>query len=251
MSQNDTQSTPSKGLNPAAPNFKSIFKSGSEEDKAEKARKAAEKAEKAAEKAAEKEARKAEKKEEKKLSKAEKSEKALRKEKDRVLAYDSQGYGELSGNNSLDYTRSISTADYSEASPRESLERTVSMTSSDAQTPGKETFMQKLTRKSSSNQFLQFSKGSLGKSSLFSKKSNDLPSTPVETDEDSAFLTARSLDSSTANSPSLGTPKDRSSALSWSSIKRMGKRGDKTPSLHESIASEATGDEDDTVESVK
>ena len=55
---------------------------------------------------------------------------------------------------------------------------------------------------------------------------------------------ARNMDSP-GLSPSIGTPKDKSSALSWSSIKRMGKRGDKTPSLHESVASETTGDEDE------
>jgi hypothetical protein len=229
--------TPPKALNPAAPNFRSILSLGakSDEDKAEKARKAAEKA-------AEKEAKKAEKKEEKRV-KAEKSEKA----KDKSGTQESGASDAGRDSYSLDAwrsrdARSISTADVSEASPRESLERTISLTSSDAQAGnGKETFMQKLSRKSSSSQFLQFSKG---KTSIFSKKSND-PSTPIETEGDGFLHVSKSVDSSAANSPSIGTPKDKSSALSWSSIKRMGKRGDKTPSLHESIASETTGDEDE------
>jgi hypothetical protein len=233
--------TPPKALNPAAPHFKSILSRGakSEEDKVEKARKAAEKA-------AEKEAKKAEKREEKK-AKAERSDKAARKEKDKSLTQEPGANDAGKDIYSLDPwrsrdARSISTADVSEASPRESLERTISLASSDAQASnGKETFMQKLSRKSSTSQFLQFSKG---KSSIFSKKAND-PSTPNETEEGTTLNVALSVDSSAANSPSIGTPKDKSSALSWSSIKRMGKRGDKTPSLHESIASETTGDEDD------
>lgn len=233
--------TPPKALNPAAPHFKSILSRGgkSEEDKAEKARRAAEKA-------AEKEAKKAEKREEKK-AKADKSDRAARKEKEKSHAMEPSASDSGRDHYSLDAwrsrdARSISTADVSEASPRESLERTISLASSDAQAVnGKETFMQKLSRKSSSSQFLTFSKG---KSSIFSKKAND-PVTPNETEENTTLNMTISVDSSAANSPSIGTPKDKSSALSWSSIKRMGKRGDKTPSLHESIASETTGDEDD------
>jgi hypothetical protein len=107
--------------------------------------------------------------------------------------------------------------------------------------------MQKLSRKSSTTQFLQFGKG---KSFLLSSKKSSEVVTPDGTHEDSHGFMDRSVDSP-GQSPSLGTPKDKSSALSWSTIKRMGKRGEKTPSLHESIASEATGDEDDDVESVK
>lgn len=246
--------TPPKALNPAAPHFKSIFTRGekkSEEDKAEKAKKAAEKA-------AEKEAKKAEKKEEKeKKAKAEKSDKAARKEKEKLLSMEAAANDSGKDTNSpLDPrrsrdNRSISTADVSEASPRESLERSISLTLSDSQpnsaSLGKESFMQKLSRKSSSSQFLQFGKG---KASLFSKRANE-PATPDETEEDNAGFLGRNVDSSAGNSPSIGTPKDKSSALSWSSIKRMGKRGDKTPSLHESIASETTGDEDEDIESTK
>ncbi|KAF2677781.1 hypothetical protein K458DRAFT_349576 [Lentithecium fluviatile CBS 122367] len=229
--------TPPKQLNPAAPQFKSIF---TREDKAEKAKKAAEKA-------AEKEARKAEKKEEKKA----KADKPSRKGKEVALPSDTAVYdygrdasSPVDPRASRD-GRSISTADVSDASPRDSLERSISQTTTESQPHGsfgsfgKESFMQKLSRKSSTSQFLQFGKG---KSFLLSKKSSEVV-TPDETDEDAGGIMGRSVDSP-GQSPSLGTPKDKTSALSWSSIKRMGKRGDKTPSLHESVASEATGDED-------
>ncbi|KAF2796511.1 hypothetical protein K505DRAFT_271250 [Melanomma pulvis-pyrius CBS 109.77] len=218
--------TPPKQLNPTAPQFKSIFTRAqkSEEDKAKKA----------AEKAAEKEAKRAERREEKK-AKAEKSEKT------------SHANSPVAPRQSRD-NRSISTADVSDyGSPRESLERSISQTTTESQghvnALGKETFMQKLSRKSSSSQFLPFGKG---KASLFSKKPSDVV-TPDETEEDSAGFLGRSVESA-GHSPSLGTPKDKASALSWSSIKRIGKRGDKTPSLHESIASEATGDEEEDAE---
>ncbi len=221
--------TPPKQLNPAAPQFKSIF---TREEKAEKAKKAAER-----------EAKKAERREGKK-AKAET--RSARKAKEKALSdlavYDSGR--EISS--SLDPCssrdgQSISTADASDASPRESLERSASQNIVELQPPasfGKESFMQKLSRKSSSSQFLPFGKG---KGSLFSKKSSEVV-TPDELDEEIRGLLVRSLDSP-GLSPSIGTPKDKSSALSWSSIKRMGKRG--TPSLHESITSETTGDEND------
>jgi hypothetical protein len=231
--------TPPKQLNPAAPQFKSIF---TREDKAERAKKAAEKA-------AGKEAKKAEKKEEKKT----KGEKPSRRGKEVALPSDTVAHDDDGRDASSPVDprasrdgRSISTADVSDASPRESLERSISQTTSESQPHGsfgsfgKESFMQKLSRKSSNSQFLQFGKG---KSFLHPKRSSEVV-TPDETDEDAGGFMARSVDSP-GQSPSLGTPKDKSSALSWSSIKRMGKRGDKTPSLHDSIASEATGDEDD------
>ncbi|KAF2177694.1 hypothetical protein K469DRAFT_719622 [Zopfia rhizophila CBS 207.26] len=235
--------TPPKQLNPAAPNFKSIFSREKRTDE--------DKAKKAAEKAAEKEAKKAEKKEEKK-AKTDKSEKASRKEKEKIIALETaandsgkDASSPIDPRRSRD-NRSISTADESNASPRESLERSISQTPSEfqghANGSGKETFMQKLSRKSSSSQFLQFGKG---KASIFSKKTNEVV-TPDETDEDANGYLGRSVDSA-GNSPSIGTLKDKSSALSWSSIKRMGKRGDKTPSLHESITSETTGDEDEGI----
>lgn len=235
--------TPPKQLNPTAASF-SMFQVGkkTEEDKAEKAKKAAEKA-------AEKEARKAEKaerKEEKeKKARAEKAEKLARKES-KVAVSDAGDAREATSPHydsrmSRD-TPSISTADVSEASPRESLERSVSHTASDAAgSIGKESFMQKLTRKGSTNQFLTFSK----KTALFSKnKATDVPGTPDEADESVGFLGLGRSTESVGNSPNIGTPKDKSSVLSWGSIKRMGKK-DKTPSLHESLTSEATGDEEE------
>lgn len=222
--------TPPKQLNPDAPTFKFFNR----EDKDEKARKAVEKAEKAAEKAAEKEAKKAEKKEEKKARSSRKHSEATASE---------QPTSPVAARFSRD-NYSLSTADVSEASPRHSLEQSASQTPSEANHPasvGKESFMQKLSRKSSTSQFLTFSKS---QRSLFSKKSSEAVTPTDETDEDGNSLSVRTTDSPGA-SPSIGTPKDKSSALSWSSIKRMGKRGDKTPSLHESIASETTGDEDE------
>ncbi|KAF2017657.1 hypothetical protein BU24DRAFT_490783 [Aaosphaeria arxii CBS 175.79] len=236
--------TPPKQLNPAAPVFKGIFtrEKRSEEEKAEIQ---AEKAKKAAEKAAEKEAKKAEK-EERKAAKADKSDKTKGKEK--MLSAENTGadHGK-DGTPPLDIryskdNRSISTADVSEASPRESLDRSLSHTPSESLqgSISKESFLQKLSRKGSTSQFLSLGKG---KTSLFSKKPTDAI-TPDEMDEDGSGYMGRSVDSP-AHSPAIGTPKDKSSSLGWSSFKRMSKRGEKTPSLHESIASETTGDEDD------
>ncbi|KAF2820172.1 hypothetical protein CC86DRAFT_374411 [Ophiobolus disseminans] len=234
-------------LNPAAAAFTiPLLGKKTEEDKADKAKKAAEKA-------AEKEAKKAEKLEKKeereKKAKADKAGKVARKGKDKQMPSDASIHSDTRDATSpqdhrmsRDTPSFISTADVSEASPRESLERSVSHTPSEhAGSVGKESFMQKLTRKGSTNQFLTFGK----KSVLFSKsKSSDPPGTPDEADEDGGFLGLGRSTDSVGNSPSIGTPKDKTSALSWSSIKKLGKK-DKTPSLHESIASEATGDEDD------
>jgi hypothetical protein len=234
-------------LNPAAAAFTiPLLGKKTEEEVAEKARKAAEKA-------AEKEAKKAEKLEKKeereKKAKAERAEKVARKGKEKQLASDASIHSDTRDATSpqdhrmsRDTPSFISTADASEASPRESLERIISHTPSDLTgSLGKESFMQKLTRKGSTNQFLAFGK----KSTLFSKsKTNDAPGTPDEVDEDGGFLGLGRSTDSVGNSPSIGTPKDKTSALSWSSIKKLGKK-DKTPSLHESIASEATGDEED------
>ncbi|KAH6642838.1 hypothetical protein C7974DRAFT_447653 [Boeremia exigua] len=228
--------TPPTALDPTAETFTMFGLKKSEEDKAKRA--------------AEKEAKKAEKAEKKEKNKAEKS-----KGKDKQVAFESADGShptsphEMFSRPSRDTPSIISTADASEASPRESLERSVSQAASDhAGSIGKESFMQKLTRKGSTSQFLSFGK----KSSLFAKK-GDVPSTPDEAEEDSSgfFGLGRSTESiSTHNSPSIGTPKDKSSALSWGSIKRMGRK-DKTPSLHESIASEATGDEEQREDAVE
>jgi hypothetical protein len=234
-------------LNPAAAAFSiPLLGKKTEDDKAEKAKRAAEKA---AEKEAKK-AEKAEKKEEKeKKAKAERAEKAARKGKEKQMdsnaSINSESRDATSPHEvrmSRDTPSIISTADASEASPRESLERSISHTPSELTgSIGKESFMQKLTRKGSTNQFLTFGI----KNTLFSKaKTADTPGTPDETNEDHGFLGLGRTTDSVGNSPNIGTHKDKTSALSWSSIKKLGKK-DKTPSLHESIASEATGDEDD------
>jgi len=221
-------------LNPAAAAFTiPIIGKKTDEDKAEKAKRAAEKA-------AEKEAKKAEKLEKKEEAKR-------RKAKDKLLTSDASIHSETRDavspqdhRMSRDTPSFISTADASESSPRESLERSVSHNPSEhAGSVGRESFMQKLTRKGSTTQFLTFGK----KSALFSKsKPSDTPGTPDEADEDGGFLGLGKSTDSVGNSPSIGTPKDKTSALSWSSIKKLGKK-DKTPSLHESIASEATGED--------
>jgi hypothetical protein len=230
--------TPPKQLNPTAPNFKGILPWG--EKKSDKT-----------DKEAVKEAKKAEKITEKKA----KAEKAARKKEEKALvsesATESGTASPMDPRRSRD-NRSISTAaEESTSSPRESLERLASETLSESQPTssiGKESFMQKLSRKSSSGKFFPgFGKD---KASLFTstKKASEV-GTPDETDEDGAVSNttmAKSVES-VSSSPLLGSgiKDNRSSGLSWSSIKRMGKRGDKTPSLHESIASETTGDEDD------
>ncbi|RYO54166.1 hypothetical protein AA0113_g9278 [Alternaria arborescens] len=247
--------TPPKQLNPAAASF-TMFQLGkkTEEEREKKAK--------------EKEARKAEKAEKAEKKEKEKAEKAAAKggNKDKHGATPSEAGDATSPGIGYDSRMSrdtpsiISTADASEAdaseaaanSPRESLERRVSHTASDAAgSIGKESFMQKLTRKGSTNQFLSF-----GVKKFSSKRSNAgdsviVPATPdeVEGGESSSsgfFGLGKSTESvGTGNSPSIGsyTPKDRMSGSMWGSIKKIGRNKDKTPSLHESIASEATGGE--------
>ncbi|KAF1926308.1 uncharacterized protein M421DRAFT_222697 [Didymella exigua CBS 183.55] len=225
--------TPPTALNPAAAAFTLTLGLGkkSEEEKAKRA--------------AEKEAKRAEKAEKKEKTKAER---CKGKEKEKQVAFDPSADGshpasphEPFPRPSRDTPSIISTADASEASPRESLERSVSQATSDhTGSVGKESFMQKLTRKGSTSQFLSFGK----KNPLFAKK-GEVPGTPDAADEldGSSGFFGKSVDGSNHNSPSLGTPKDKGGLLGWGSIKRIGRK-DKTPSLHESIASEATGDED-------
>lgn len=140
-------------------------------------------------------------------------------------------------------SRSIVTAG-SIADSRESLERTTSGTPSDT-TPSKETFIQKITRKSSSNKFNSWKE----KGGLFSRKGE--PSTPGEIDEDvsSDAQLGRSLESTSTNPPGeKEKEKGSRSSLSWNFM-RKSKRGEKsdlaTSEVSESSerASE-TGDED-------
>lgn len=108
---------------------------------------------------------------------------------------------------------------------------------------GKETFMQKLSRKSSANKFT-FSSFK-NKDSIFSSRSKERSpalNTDLETDEESIGKDGDVYLSSSPNTNSGSGA--RSGGISWSSIKRMGKRGDKTPSVTESITS-IVGDEDE------
>ncbi|KAF2753157.1 hypothetical protein EJ05DRAFT_227101 [Pseudovirgaria hyperparasitica] len=268
-SQAQIPPTPPKALNPAAPNFNiSLFS----RDKTRAEKSAADtKAEKAAEKAAAK-AEKAAAKEERALRKnKEKEKKALEKEAaDRANATPTPATIEPSisittphlhsssppdARSSRD-NRSFSTAD---GSPRNSLDRVTSLSASTTDAPassiGKESFMSKLSRKSSSGKF-----NFPGFTSSKAKKQSGTSEvgTPDEIDEDSHGMpgfTPRSMESGfeghkISNSPALGASSGKSSTLSWSSLKRIGKKGDKTPSLHESVTSEGgatTGDEDDAV----
>ena len=140
-------------------------------------------------------------------------------------------------------SRSIATVG-SIAESRESLERTTSGTPSD--TPlSKETFIQKITRKSSSNKFNSWKE----KGGLFSRKGE--PSTPGEIDEDISgdAQLGRSLES-TSTTPSGEKEKEKigRSSLSWTFMRksRKGERSDLVASevSESSERASETGDED-------
>lgn len=140
-------------------------------------------------------------------------------------------------------SRSIATGG-SMADSRESLERTASGTPSDT-TPCKETFIQKITRKSSSNKFNSWKE----KGGLFSRKGE--PSTPGEIDEDASSdaQLGRSLESS-CTIPSGEREKDKGnrSSLSWNFM-RKSKRGEKSDLAASEVSESSeraseTGDED-------
>ena len=108
---------------------------------------------------------------------------------------------------------------------------------------GKETFMQKITRKSSANKFT-FSNFK-NKDGIFSSRPKERSSainTDLETDEESVDKDGDVILSSSPNADNAGGA--RVTGISWSSIKRMGKRGDKTPSVTESITSIAGNDDE-------
>ncbi len=179
-------------LNPAAPTFKTIF-----------GRSDAKKAEKAAEKD----------KKENDLLPEEASPPDPRRSRD---------------------SRSITTQE-SLADSHDSLEHSTSGTPSESLTPSgkdKESFMQKITRKSSSSKFNIPWKD---KGGLFSKKAGE-PSTPGEIDEDGVADSqlGKGADSSTS-SPQIGSGK---SSMHWSSLMRKSKKGSEK-------ASEAGDDDDD------
>ncbi|CAO1605625.1 hypothetical protein XANCAGTX0491_009134 [Xanthoria calcicola] len=191
-----SQRFPTPKLNPAAPTFKTIF--GRSE-----ARKAA-KAEKANERAAEKE---------------------RAKEGETGHAEESVSAGEESSLSQPRRSRdagSITTAG-SVAESHESLDHSMSGATSEAAASSamRESFMQKITRKSSSSMFnVPWGKERGG---LFSKKAGD-PSTPDEGGEDGpgeghTLKTAESV---------TGTPqqeKGSRSSLSWPNMRRKSKKG--------------------------
>ncbi|KAI9719410.1 MAG: hypothetical protein M1812_003481 [Candelaria pacifica] len=117
----------------------------------------------------------------------------------------------------------------------DSLDRSTSGTPSESLTPSgkdKESFIQKITRKSSSSKFNIPWKD---KGGLFSKKAGE-PSTPGEIDEDGLAdnQLGKSVESTTS-SPQVGSGK---SSMHWSSLMRKSKKGSEK-------ASEAGDDEDE------
>ncbi|KAL0264316.1 hypothetical protein SLS55_000264 [Diplodia seriata] len=160
-------------------------------------------------------------------------------------------------------------------SPRASLDRSESRNTSEsltgASSVGKESWMSKLSRKGSSSKFQlpgfgSISGGSSGKekgssaSSFFSRSPRvDKDHNNDDRDDESAAGTepptpgfVSSFANSAASSPYIGGGErskeekkaDRSSGLSWSSLRRKKKSSEKAPSINESIASER-GEEDE------
>lgn len=205
-------------LNPAAPTFKTLFGRGD-------ARRAS-KAEKTSDKAAEK-------------SKDKVAEEGKDMAFEALLEESSPTDPRLSRD-----AHSIATA-ASMAESHDSLDHSTSGTPSEAATPSgpKETLMQRITRKSSSSKFtVPWGKDRGG---LFSKKVGE-PSTPGEMDEDASSegQLGKSLDS-TSSTPQQ--EKANRGSISWSSIMRKSKRGDKTTTDVGERSSETTDatDEDD------
>ncbi len=217
-------------LNPAAPHFKSIFIRDKKGDKGDKG-----------DKSSDKERDRGKGKE--KRSEGHRSEPIIN------VSLEGSPSEPRRSRDGLSVSTNADTSD-----SRASLDDAQSATPSDTLTPSastaglasKETFMQKLSRKSSSGKF-NFPGFSKNKEGLFAgmKKerapSNSGDAGEFDEDEDSVADLRRSFESGTASTP-VGSTK--SSALSWSSLKRMGKKGDKAPSVSESGTSE-TGDEEE------
>ncbi len=231
-------------MNPAAPSFLSRFNLNRDKsDKAESSDKEARKAERAAEKA-----EKAEKK---------KREKAKSKEKDRQPSLSSEPSAPQTPRAETPATAEVSPSESRKSKDNRSISTANDSTSGDldhapsdplggsslSASAGKESFMQKLTRKSSSTKF-PFNTGGLFSSS--SKQSNRDSFTPDTTDEDSEVASKADVPQ---GSPMLGSEKGekgKGSGRSWGSFMgKMGKKGDKTPSLSESFDSVDEGVEDD------
>jgi hypothetical protein len=161
-------------------------------------------------------------------------------------------------NDKRKYSASISTSgDTSEN--RESLEQTSSRTPSDAYPNSqKETFMQKLSRKSSASMFTFPGFGKEKSTHRFKKTSQHGDhGTPDETDEEGTpIASSRTPDLSSRSieggaSPSMGATiertsreKERGSGFSFRSLTSR-RKGDKTPSLHESITSDQVEEDEE------
>lgn len=209
-----SQRPPTPKLNPAAPSFKTLF-----------SRSDAKKAEKAASKAAEKE-----------KGKNKESEKSRDMDKSSSQEEASPPDERLSRD-----SRSIATAS-SVGDSHDALDRSISGTPSDAVTPsaGKETLMQKITRKSSSSKFnIPWNKD---KGGLFSRRAGE-PATPGEIEEDgpSGADLGKSYDSTASTSQS---ERANRSSISWSTLLKKSRKTDKAASEASERASE-TGEDDD------
>jgi len=121
-------------------------------------------------------------------------------------------------------------------------------TASGSSSTPKESFMQKLSRKSSTSMFsLRFSKSKGG------KDVSETHDTPEETDEEgqSGSGLSRSMDlkeptlvhSEKEKTPRESKEKERSGGFSFRSLTRRDRKGEKTPSLHESLAGKDTSSE--------
>jgi hypothetical protein len=194
------------------------------------------------------------KKKEKKESKsAKEKEKEAKKEKDKErehIAFPSIPDDSPPSTRRSRDARSINT-EISQSESHDSLERSVSGTPSESVTPsgttaGKETLIQKLTRKGSSS---KFNIGWKDKGGLFGKKSAELDGTTAtamveeggEGSGDSVF--GRSIDSATS-SPNIGIT-DGKGRKGWGMLGRK-RRGDKAASEASEKASETeTGDDED------
>jgi predicted nucleic acid-binding Zn-ribbon protein len=168
--------------------------------------------------------------------------------------------------------RSISTAGDTASEPRDSLERSISRTPSEVAGGAssisgsipKESFMQRLSRKSSTGMFSFTARNKDGKgSSRFSSKKtggarpSEHNSTPDETDEESGNLVisksyeglAESAKGGTSpligagNSPSVGPRESLENRRSGFSFRSLTGRKNKAPSIQESLASATSASE--------
>ena len=247
-------------LNPEAKSFKTIFTRGKKED--------IEKPDTATSE---------EVKEPKKSKKSKAKDKSKSKDKDKDASDKPPATPELrvddkespspdTSRKSKDAARSVSTVGGDNESTNENLRESFEMlgrqishplsegqTTASSSTP-KESFMQKLSRKSSASMFsIRFSKAKSGKEIV--ETAHD---TPEETDEEgqtSYVGLSRSMDLRDSPVPEKDKPRESKekerTGFSFRSLTR--RKGEKTPSLHESVASTASDvgeDEDEAEEGV-